>query len=89
MSEDFEIKVPIKDELRKDLVFGLGARPANGLILGFCGYHHQVMETMQGLSHGTRAYVVNADGLPGFVQKFDIVRHLREADEAGQLVQAR
>ena len=44
---------------------------------------------MQCLSHGTRAYIINADGLPGFVLKFDIARHLKQADEAGQLEHAR
>ena len=89
MSEHFDInwkiKVSIKDELKKDLIFGIGARPPIGLILGFCGFHHQVMEKMQCLSHGTRAYIINADGLPGFLYKFDIIRHLEQADEAGQL----
>ena len=77
--------MPIKEELKKGLIFGLEARPPIGIILGFFGYQHQVMRLMQCLSHGTRAYIVNADGLPGFVLEFDIIRFLREADEAGQL----
>ena len=77
--------MPIKEELKKGLIFGLEARPPIGIVLGFFGYQHQVMKLMQCLSHGTRAYIVNADGLPGFVLKFDIPRFLREADEAGQL----
>ena len=28
---------------------------------------------------------MNADGLPGFISKFDILKHLIDADEAGQL----
>ena len=44
---------------------------------------------MRCLSHGTRAYIINADGLPGFVIKFEIMRALRIADESGQLEHAR
>ena len=44
---------------------------------------------MQCLSYGTRAYTINADGLSGFVLKFEIIRHLRRADKAGQLQDAR
>ena len=47
------------------------------------------MRLMQCLSHGTRAYIINADGLPGFVLKFDIAGHLKQADEAGKLEHAR
>ena len=74
MSEIFDIKVPIKDELKKNLILGLGARPPIGIVLGFAGYYHQVIPLLQKLSHGTRAYIVNSNGLPGFVLPFDIVR---------------
>ena len=80
---EIEIAVEIKEELKKGLIFGLEARPAIGIILGFYGYQHQVMKLMQCLSHETRAYVINADGLPGFVLKFDIASFLRKADKAG------
>ena len=65
------------DEFKKNLIFGIEARPPNGLILGFCGFHSQVMKTMQSLSHGTRAFIINADGLPGFLLNFDIAQHLK------------
>ena len=81
--------MPIKDELRKSLIFGIGARPPIGIILGFYGFRHQVLILMQCLSHGTRAFIVNADGLPGFVLEFDISRLLKRADEAGKLEHAR
>ena len=40
---------------------------------------------MQLLSHASRAYIINADGLPGFLVKFDIVRYLKALDETDQL----
>ena len=73
----FDIKEPIKDALKKDLILGLKARPSIGITLGFAGYCNQVLPLMQGLSHGTRAYIVNADGLPNFVKPVDIIKYLK------------
>ena len=67
MSEMFNIKVPIRNELRKSLIFGLQARLQIGVILSFTGYHNEVLPLMQRLSPGTRAYLENADGLRGFI----------------------
>ena len=36
------------------------------------------------MSHGTRAYIVNADGLLGFVYDPKIDRILKNSDENGQ-----
>ena len=69
---NFDIRVSIKDELKKSLVFGLQARPPIGIMLGFFGFSSEVYELMQTLSHGTRAYLLNADGLRGFLIAFDI-----------------
>ena len=49
---------------------------------------------MQTLSHGTRAYIVNADGLPGFVKNFDfmnfdIIQFLQAAEKADKLEHAK
>ena len=81
--------MPIKEELKKSLVFGFAARLPIGIILGFVDDRHEVMPLMQTISHGTRAYLVNANGLPGFVSAYDIIRHLKVADMAGQLEHAR
>ena len=35
---------------------------------------------MQTLSHSTRAYIVNAEGLPGFVCSFDGIEYLKALD---------
>ena len=47
------------------------------------------MPLMQILSHSTRAFVVNAKGLSGFVYKFEIMRFLRIADKRGLLENAK
>ena len=78
MSELLQILVPIREELKKNLIFGIEARPPIGIILGFYGFRYEVMELMKHLSHGTRAYIINADGLPGFLLKgFDVERLLK------------
>ena len=46
MSFNCDIKTPIKDELRSRLIFGLYARPAIGLILGFVDFQNQVVPLM-------------------------------------------
>ena len=86
---NFDIKVQIKEDLKKSLIFGLQARLPIGVILGFVGYRHHVLPIMQTLSHSTRAYIVNSDGLQGFVIAFDIINHLKKLDEAGRLEHAR
>ena len=58
------------------------------MILSFSGHRHQVMPLMQNLSHTTRAFIINANTLPGFIQS-DIFRLLKQADEAGQLQTAK
>ena len=60
------VKVPIKEELKRGLIFGLKARPPIGIILSFLGYSYEVFELMQTLSHRTRAFIFNAQGLNGF-----------------------
>ena len=77
MSQPFEIRVTIKDELKKALIFGLEARLPIGIILGFVGYRHQVLPLMQSLTHATRAYIVNAGGLQGFLAAFDVMKLLK------------
>ena len=89
MSNKFDIKVVIKENLRKDLIFGISARLPIAMILGFTDFQHKVIPILQTLSHGTRAYIVNANGLPGFVLEFDIVRYLKKANETGQLEHAK
>ena len=70
MSHNFDLKVPIKSELKKVLIFNLNSRLPIAEILGFLGYRQDVMPLMQSLCHATRAFICNADGMPGFVDKF-------------------
>ena len=89
MSDKLETLASIRDELRKELIFGIEARPPIALILGFSGYSHQVMPLTQKLQHATRAYVINANGLSNFICSSDIAKILKDADEAGQLERAK
>ena len=73
----------IREDLKKGLILGLKNRLGIAKILGFMGYQHEVMPIMQSLSHSTRAYVINANSLSGFVAKFDIMKTIRTADERG------
>ena len=61
------IKVPIKDKLKKGLIFGIDARLPLAIIAGQIGYKHEVRCLMQNISHSTRAYMVNVDGLKNFL----------------------
>ena len=76
MSKIFDAKVAIRDEFRKELLFGLEARLPIAMILGLSDHRHEVLPAMQTISHATRAYIINADGLPGFVVSYDISKHL-------------
>jgi len=38
MIENFDVKVQIRDDLKKGLMFGLGARLPIAKVLGFAGY---------------------------------------------------
>ena len=67
------------------MIFGLEARPPIGIILGFVSNSHEVTPLMQTISHATRAYIVNADGLPGFLVDVDIIEILKAADESEEL----
>ena len=78
-----DIKIQIREELKKGLIFGLQARLAIGIILGFAAYGDEVLQLMQTLSHSTRAYIINANGLKGFVKSNDIKKYLQAADESG------
>ena len=41
------------------------------------------------ISHRTRAYIINAEGLPGFLVQLDFIKILREDDARGLLENAK
>ena len=43
---ELDIKVLIREDLKKGLIFGLEARLPIGIILGYFAYRHQVMPLM-------------------------------------------
>ena len=46
MDQNFDIVVPIRQELMRCLIFGLKARLPIGLILGFLDFRHVVIQLM-------------------------------------------
>ena len=76
MSKKFDIKIPIKKKLKKGLIFGIRARPPIGILLSFLGFCDEVMPILQVLSHSTRAFIINANGLPGFIVQRGIINIL-------------
>ena len=85
---EIDVIVPIKEELKRNLIFGIQARPAIGMILSFFGYSYEVFELLQTLSHSTRAFIFNAEGLKGFLVNLDLWELLNDAYESGKLQQA-
>ena len=83
-TRDFDIKVDIHEKHRTGLPF-LNSRLASGIMLSYLGYQNEVLPLLQTISHRTRAYAVNAKGLPGFVLRMDIMKILKQADAKGQL----
>ena len=83
MVETFDIKVKVKEDLKKGLIFNFRSRLPIGIVLAFFGYRHEVMPLLQTLSHGSRAFIWNADGLRGFVLEIPILKVLKEAVENG------
>ena len=89
MKELTEIRVKIKEELKRRLVFGVESRLPIGIMLGFAGYRHEILPLMQILSHETRAYICNANGLPGFISELSLIETLNGALQFGHLQQAK
>ena len=80
--------VPIKEDFFKSMPFeekGITARASCAIILAFYGYSSDVVALLQELSHKTRAYIWNAQGLPGFLIKADLLHILTQLDKRGDL----
>ena len=55
-------------------------------ILKFYGRKADVCHLFQRLSHTTRAYIVNERGLPGFLVEFDLIKYLKQAKKAEDMI---
>ena len=65
---EWHLKVKISNKLLKKLpIKKLESRYAMAVVLSFYGDSMEVLELMQRLSHGTRAYFFNEEGLKGFL----------------------
>ena len=85
-TEKWDIRVTIDSYYVKSIPFiGLAARLPSAIILSYVSYRHQVIHILQRVSHQTRAYIYNANGLPGFLQEFDIMQILKRAQSLGLL----
>ena len=67
----------------------MSARPPIGHIMGYYGYSDEVMQLMRTLSHATRAFIINANGLRGFVIQVSLIRILKDADKEDKFQQAK
>ena len=86
--DEWDILVSIKPEFSKKKPFegkGITARASTAIILAYYGYSFDVLALMQELSHKTRAYIWNAEGLPGFLVKADLLHVLSCLDKRGDL----
>ena len=77
---NYDVKVPIKDEYLSILAFSLKTRRGMAVVLSWFGDCEQIGDFMQNCSHKTRAYYVNANGLPGFVMPFSIAKYLERPE---------
>ena len=88
MSEKFDVIVPVKQDLKKGLVFGLKARPAIGIVLSFVSQRKETLNLMQNLSHTTRAFIENSNGLNGFLPRFNIMDVVNDPKNSSLLDEA-
>ena len=64
----FASKVSIKENLLQDILFPkFKSRYASATVLSYLNYEEEILDQLQKLSHGSRAYLVNADGLNSFL----------------------
>ena len=77
-------KVRIRQHLLKSLPLPrIQARAPTAIILSFTAFRHEIISILQKISHKSRAFIINANFLPGFLQKADIFQILNEAHSSG------
>ena len=72
----------MKPKIRKDylisLPFGkIQSRHAIAMMLSYFGSNEEVYDIMRRTSHKTRAYIINAEGLKGFLVPYSVTSALR------------
>ena len=79
-----DIRVEIKADQLSSLPFkDLQSRVCTATILQYTGYQQQIILLLQKLSHKSRAYIFNANGLQGFLIKEDYLSVLKSAHADG------
>ena len=53
LRDNFDVRVPIREEMMKDLIFGLEARLPIAIVLSYIGFRHDIAPLLQTLSHQT------------------------------------
>ena len=77
---------PIRPEYSHQIpISKIPSRLALAKVFSFFGYKHEVCYLLQCLSHRSRAYNLNEEGLKGFVREFDLRRMMDAALELGSL----
>ena len=71
------MKVAIRDDLRKKHPFpALPSLLIAATVLSYVGYDEDVCSMLQQISQASRAYIVEREGLPGFLLRFTIIEWL-------------
>ena len=84
LSYKFDIKAPIKTDYLKEMPFkGIDGRLSMAIFWSYAGYKEDVLDKLQVLSHRSRAYIYNANGLNGFLVEKRIIRTLELAKKDG------
>ena len=74
--------MPIKEELMKVLPFkGIQSRHVIAVMLSYYDHAEKVYVVMRKMSHQSRAYIVNAGGLKGFLIREPVMWALLSAEE--------
>ena len=67
--QKWDIKVPIKQNMRHGQAFNpvIQSNHATALILSYVDFKDEVCSLLQSINHQSRAFIVNSNGLPGFL----------------------
>ena len=84
VNRKFHIIAPIKTDYLKEMPFkGIDGRLSMAIFWSYAGYKEDILDKLQVLSHRSRAYIYNANGLSGFLVEKRIIRTLELAKKDG------